>query len=190
VKRSLGAKLLGAAVLASCASIACGETSQNDAKPMAGAMAGAAASTGGAGGATSCPMQTPTHGAPCEGALSCNYQAFLGCYPSPVLATCKQGRWEVSNPMPYTGPCPGDPMGPTATCPAQKPAAATSCNQTPTLDGPPLPLVCEYVDLACVDKVVATCNGQWTITPCVPVGAGGAGGAPSEGGAAGAGGAE
>ena len=186
MKQGAGAQLLGLVLLLAGAAMACGATSNDAPERASGGTAGAAPAMGDA----SCPAQSPMHGAPCQGVLSCNYQAFLGCYPSGVTAVCKEGRWDVPKPVPYTGPCPGDPMGPRATCPAQKPTAATSCNQTPTVDGPPLPLVCEYVEPACVDKVVATCNGQWTITPCVPVGAGGAGGAPSEGGAAGAGGAE
>lgn len=183
----------GVALVLLLSGVACGETSNDSPHRASGGSAGAATSTGDA----SCPAQSPTHGAPCQGVLSCNYHAFLGCYPSGVTAVCKQGRWDVPKPAPYTGPCPGDPIGPTPTCPAQQPIPGASCNQTPTLDGPPLPLVCEYVDPACVDERVATCNGQWTITPCVPVrvggaGAGGeaAGGAPSDSGGGGAGGAE
>jgi hypothetical protein len=162
---------------------ACGETSNGDPNPGGGAMAGASSSTGGATADASCPAQTPTHGAPCQGALSCSYHAFLGCYPSPVLATCQQGRWDVPTPTPYVGPCPGDPVDGPGGCPATLPTEQRGCGMT--LDGPPRMFVCEYTDPACVGKRVATCNGQWQITPCEPVAAGGAGGAGAGGEASG-----
>lgn len=165
--------------------VACGETSNDAPHRASGGSAGATTSMGD----TTCPAQSPTHGARCQGALSCNYQAFLGCYPSGVTAVCKEGSWDVPKPVPYSGPCPGDPID-GGTCPVQQPTPATGCAPISTLDGPPRPLVCEYVDPACVDERVATCDGKWTLTPCVPVSGGGAGGAPSDDGGGGAGGAE
>lgn len=180
MKRGIRLGLVAPILLLMCGSIACGETSNDDPNPGGGATAGASPSVGGATADTSCPAQTPTHGAPCQGALSCNYQAFLGCYPSPVLATCEQGRWDVSEPTPYTGPCPGDPIDGPGGCPATLPTAELGCGMT--LDGPPRMFVCEYADAACVGgKRVATCSGQWQITPCEPASAGGAGGAGAGG---------
>jgi hypothetical protein len=176
MKQAISLGLVVPVLLLVCGSFACGETSDNAPNLGGGATAGASSSsTGGAAGSTSCPAQTPTHGAACQGELSCIYAAFLGCFPSSVLARCQQGRWDVPTPTPYTGPCPGDPVDGPSGCPATLPTAQLSCGMT--LDGPVRMFVCEYTDPACVGKRVATCNGQWQITPCEPVVAGGAGGA-------------
>ncbi len=207
MKTHAGTRIALSVLLLVCSSAACGETSTNDPQYSSGSMAGslaqtsgstagasgstggatagASASAGGASGATSCPAQTPINGTACQGMLSCPYWAFIGCYPSSVQATCKDGLWNVPAPIPYSGPCPGQ----APPCPTQLPTPGLGCGMT--LDGPPAMLHCEYPDPTCVGPRIATCSGSWTISECVPVAAGGAGGESAGGAAnAGAGGAE
>lgn len=192
--------MLAATLLLLCAGVACGGTSTHPAEQKGG---GGGTGGGGVSGSTpavdtSCPAQMPTHDAPCVGALSCNYAVFAGCFPSTVVATCKVNGWDVPEAEPYSGPCPGDVVGEPPMCPTEQPIPATSCPLVPTLDGPPLMIRCEYADPACLAPRVATCNGLWQLTPCVPAnpsgagagGGGGTGGAPSDGTAGAAGGAD
>jgi len=189
---------LAATVLLLCAGIACGETSDRPSEQKGGT-GGGGVSASAATADTSCPAQMPTHDAPCLGALSCFYGVFAGCFPSTVVATCNGNRWDVPEAKPYSGPCPGDLSGEQPMCPAQQPIPATSCPLVSTLDGPPFMIRCEYTDPACLGPRVATCNGLWQLTPCVPANTGGAGagggggdtgGAPSDGAAGAAGSAD
>jgi hypothetical protein len=198
LKRFVRPDLVVPAILLSLSGFACGET-RSDVPSASGAVAGAS-SSGGAPADASCPAQAPSHGAPCQGAQSCYYSAFLGCFPSTFLAVCKEQSWDVQTPTPYMGPCPGDPSDGPGGCPETLPTAGFICGGT--LDGPPRMFVCEYTEAGCFGKRVATCpqgKWQWELSPCEAESAAGAGGAAtggegsggeSAGGVSGVGGAE